>query len=72
MTFTGRTYEYPVEGWYRTTWRSEEQAVQEVCRLEALAEGTPVAVRVTANPMAEDGTFVNGEWLTLHLGGRGP
>ncbi|MGD2146357.1 MAG: DUF2723 domain-containing protein [Anaerolineae bacterium] len=59
---------HPVEGWYPTTRWIGGQAVQEVYRLEATEEGAlPVAVRVTAYYVDEDGVFVNGEWLTLYL-----
>jgi hypothetical protein len=60
---------HPVEGWYPTTrWRAG-QVVQDVYQLRASSEKEPVAVRVTAYCLDEDGVFVNGEWLTLYLDG---
>ena len=60
---------HPVEGWYPTTWWAAGQAVQEVYRLRASSERVPLAVRVTAYYIGEDGAFVNGEWRTLYLEG---
>jgi len=59
---------HPVEGWYPTTRWAVGQAVQEVYRVKATAEGPPpVAVRVTAYYVDEGGVFVNGDWLTRTL-----
>jgi hypothetical protein len=60
---------HPVEGWYPTTRWVAGQLVQDVYRLRASPEGVPLAVRVTAYYVDEDGAFVNGEWLTLNLDG---
>jgi hypothetical protein len=61
--------QHPVEGWYPTTRWVAGQTVQDVYRLQASAETKPLAVRVTAYTVDEDGGFVNGEWLTLYLDG---
>jgi hypothetical protein len=60
---------HPVEGWYPTTGWVAGQVVRDMYRLEASPEKVPLAVRVTAYYVAEDGGFVNGEWLTLYVDG---
>jgi hypothetical protein len=60
---------HPVEGWYPTTRWVTGQLVQDVHRLSASPERVPLAVRVTAYYVDDDGGFVNGEWLTLYLEG---
>jgi hypothetical protein len=58
---------HPVEGWYPTTRWGEGQVVHDMYRLPMVTEEHPVAIRVTAYYIGEDGQFVNGEWLSIGL-----
>lgn len=58
---------HPVEGWYPTTRWVEGQVVQDAYRLPLSSTERPVAIRITAYYVGEDGQFVNGEWLSIDL-----
>jgi hypothetical protein len=58
---------HPVDGWYPTTHWAEGQVVQDMYRLPLVPGEQPVAIRITAYYIGQDGQFVNGEWLSIDL-----
>ena len=69
---------HPVEGWRPTSAWSESDQIRDAWRLSVRSEdvsdeivndalSNPIAVRITAYYVAEDGSFVNGEWVVIPI-----